>query len=59
MDHTHCMVAEVIPTLQPKGLIPLKVGMHLLVRGIGRYDAENPGHHWWEVHPIEEMQELH
>lgn len=58
MDGKHCMVAEIIPTLQPKGFVPPKKGMHLLVRGIGRYDAENPGHHWFEVHPVEEMEVL-
>lgn len=55
MDTKHCVVAEVIPTLKPKGFLQPKVGMHLKVRGIGRYDAENPGHHWWECHPVEEM----
>ena len=58
MDKQHCIVAEIIPTLQPKGYEKPKRGMHLIVRGIGRYDAENPGHHWWEVHPVEEMEVL-
>ena len=63
MDAKHCIVAEVMPTLTPKGYQSaanwrLKKGMHLIVRGIGRYDAESPGHHWWECHPIEEMEIL-
>lgn len=59
MDPKHCIVAEIMPTLAPKGFVKPKKGMHLLVRGIGRYDGENPGHHWWECHPIEEMEVLH
>jgi hypothetical protein len=56
MDHKHCMVAEIAPTLQPKGYFKPKKGMHITVRGIGRYDAENPGHHWWECHPVEQIE---
>jgi hypothetical protein len=49
MDHAHCIVAEIIPQ------IPLsvpEVGRKVRVLGIYRYDAEKPGHHWAEIHPV-------
>ena len=55
MDHKHCIVAEITPDYQRKFTKP-RAGQHITVRGIGRYDGENPGHHWWEVHPVEQME---
>jgi len=55
MDAKHCMVSECVPELPCT--VP-KVGDRVRVRGIGRYDAENPGHHWWEIHPVEELEVL-
>ncbi|HXU18965.1 MAG TPA: hypothetical protein VN788_00120 [Verrucomicrobiae bacterium] len=55
MDAKHCVVVECIPELPCK--IPAK-GAHVRVRGIARYDAENPGHHWWEIHPVEQLAAL-
>lgn len=51
--NSRCIVAEIIPQ------IPLPVPAfraHITVQGIARYDAENPGHHWWEVHPVEKWE---
>jgi hypothetical protein len=56
MDAKRCIVAEIIPTLIPKGFFKPKKGQRIVVRGIYRYDGENPGHHWHEVHPVEEMR---
>ncbi len=53
MNAKHCIVAECIPELPCAA--PRK-GQHILIDGIGRYDAENPGHHWWECHPIEKLR---
>jgi len=53
MDPKHCMVAEIIPTL-PRGPVP-KIGDHINVQGIYRWDGENPGHHWAEIHPVEQI----
>lgn len=59
MDRKHCVVVEVIPTLQPsKVFIIPHIGSHLRVRGITRYDAENSMHNWWEVHPAESIEVL-
>jgi len=55
MDAKHCIVAEITPEYQKKLSKP-HVGQQIIVRGIGRYDGENPGHHFWEVHPVEEME---
>lgn len=49
MDKGHCIVAEIVPALP---LPPPKVGDHVSVQGIYRYDAEDPGHHWQEIHPL-------
>jgi hypothetical protein len=46
---THCLVTEVIPGLPLK--LP-KVGSHVVISGITRYDKE---HGWWEIHPIEKI----
>jgi hypothetical protein len=53
MNAQHCIVAECIPELPCAA--PRK-GQHVLIDGIGRYDAENPGHHWWECHPVEKLR---
>lgn len=58
MDVARCIVAEIIPELTPKGYFKLKVGQHISVDGIYRYDGENPGHHWHECHPVTEMAEI-
>lgn len=55
MDARHCIVAECIPELP---CASVRKGQHVDVRGIARYDAENPGHHWWEVHPVEKLEIL-
>jgi hypothetical protein len=52
MDAKTCIVAECIPALPC--VVP-KVGDCVTVQGITRYDGENPGHHWWEVHPVEKL----
>lgn len=51
MNYDHCIVAEFIAKIPLK--IP-KVGDEVTVCGISRFDAESPGHHWWEVQPVEE-----
>lgn len=53
MDRKHCIVAECTPWLKCR---QPRVGAKVLVRGISRYDAESPGHHWWECHPVERLQ---
>lgn len=49
MDAKRCVVAEIIPELPLE--VP-KMGAHVRVQGIYRWDGENPGHHWAEVHPV-------
>jgi hypothetical protein len=53
VDIKRCIVAEIIPLLPHA--VP-KVGAHVRVRGIYRWDGENPGHHWAEVHPVEQIE---
>ena len=53
MDVKRCVVAEIIPELPME--VP-KRGAHLRVRGIYRFDGENPGHHWHEVHPVLQIE---
>jgi len=48
-DHLHCMVWEIISAVPLK--IP-RIGDHVRGQGIERYDAEDPGHHWFELHPL-------
>lgn len=55
MDASRCIVAECIPAMP---CVPPKRGSHVRVRGITRYDAESPGHHWWEVHPVEFIETI-
>jgi hypothetical protein len=52
MDRARCIVAKCIPKL-PCDLPP--VGHPITVRGITRYDAK-VGTHWWEIHPVEEVE---
>jgi hypothetical protein len=50
-----CVVAEIIPALP----LPVpKAGDHVRVQGISRFDAELPGHNWWEVHPVLHIETL-
>lgn len=44
-----CLVAEIIPELP---LMVPNLGAKITADGIYRYDAENPGHHWAELHPV-------
>lgn len=53
MDPKRCIVAECVPELPCK---KPKVGACVIVKGITRYDAETPGHHWWEIHPVEAIR---
>lgn len=50
-DGTEFVVAECIPKL-PCPVVPT-VGQNVIIRGISRYDREN---HWYEVHPVEEIE---
>ena len=50
-DGTDFIIAECIPKL-PCSVIP-DVGQTVTIRGISRYDREN---HWYEVHPVEEIE---
>lgn len=55
MNRLRCIVAEIIPALPLK---PPKVGDHVRVRGIYRFDAEEPNHGWAEVHPVLQIEVL-
>ena len=50
-EGTDFIIAECIPKL-PCSVIP-DVGQIVTIRGISRYDREN---HWYEVHPVEEIE---
>jgi hypothetical protein len=52
MDRTRCIVAKCIPKLPCD--VP-QVGKPITVKGIARYDAK-VGTHWWEIHPVEEIE---
>src|SRR5271165_474286 len=52
MDRARCIVAKCIPKIPCE--IP-QVGKPIVVKGITRYDAK-VGTHWWEIHPIEEIE---
>ncbi len=52
MDRGRCIVAKCIPKLPCD--VP-QVGHPVNVKGITRYDA-GVGAHWWEIHPIEEIE---
>jgi len=54
MDRTRCIVAKCISRL-PCDLPP--VGRPVTVKGITRYDAK-VGTHWWEIHPVEEIENV-
>jgi hypothetical protein len=52
MDRGHCIVAKCIakiPCDSPQ------VGRPITVKGITRYEAK-VGTHWWEIHPVEEIE---
>ena len=50
-DGADFVIAECIPKL-PCSVVP-DVGQTVTIRGISRYDREN---HWYEVHPVEEIE---
>jgi hypothetical protein len=54
MDRSACIVAEFIPTMGSTSHAKnhLRTGQRVRIEGISRFDAE-PGHMWWEVHPVE------
>jgi hypothetical protein len=52
MDRGRCIVAKCIPKIPCD--VP-QVGRPITVKGITRYDAQ-VGTHWWEIHPIEEIE---
>jgi hypothetical protein len=52
MDRARCIVAKCIPRIPCD--LP-QVGKPITVKGITRYDA-SVGAHWWEIHPIEEIE---
>lgn len=51
-DALHCFVAEQSHAIRCFAFpsYPTKL---VNIKGISRYDAQNPGHHWWEIHPVE------
>jgi hypothetical protein len=52
MDRARCVVAKCIPKIPCD--LPA-VGRPITVKGITRYDA-GVGAHWWEIHPVEEVE---
>jgi hypothetical protein len=52
MDRARCVVAKCIPKIPCD--LP-QVGKPITVKGITRYDAK-VGTHWWEIHPVEEIE---
>ena len=52
MDRARCIVAKCIAKLPCD--VP-QVGKPVTVKGITRYDAK-VGTHWWEIHPVEEIE---
>jgi hypothetical protein len=52
MDRARCIVAKCIPKIPCD--VP-QVGKPVTVKGITRYDAK-VGTHWWEIHPVEEIE---
>ncbi|GEM_PF-1661511 len=52
MDRAHCIMAKCIPKIPCE--VP-RIGKPITVRGISRYDAAI-GHHWWEIHPVEQVE---
>jgi hypothetical protein len=52
MDRVRCIVAKCIPRLPCD--VP-QVGKPVTVKGITQYNAK-VGAHWWEIHPIEELE---
>jgi len=52
MDRNRCVIAKCIPKIPCD--VP-HVGKPITVKGITQYDAK-VGAHWWEIHPIEEIE---
>lgn len=52
MDRALCIVAKCIPKIPCDAP---QVGKPITVKGITRYDAK-VGTHWWEIHPVEEIE---
>jgi len=52
MDRARCIVAKCIPKIPCE--VP-QVGRPITVKGITQYDAK-VGAHWWEIHPVEEIE---
>jgi hypothetical protein len=52
MDRARCIVAKCIPKIP---CVAPQVGKPITVKGITRYDAK-VGTHWWEIHPVEEIE---
>jgi hypothetical protein len=52
MDRARCIVAKCIPKLPCD--LP-QIGKPITVKGITRYDAK-VGTHWWEIHPVEQIE---
>ena len=52
MDRARCIVARCIPKLPCDGP---RVGKPITVKGITQYVAK-VGTHWWEIHPVEEIE---
>jgi len=52
MDRNRCVIAKCIPKLPCDAP---RVGKPITVKGITQYDAK-VGAHWWEIHPIEEIE---
>jgi hypothetical protein len=52
MDRGRCVVAKCIPKIPCD--VP-HIGKPITVKGITQYDAK-VGAHWWEIHPVEEIE---
>ena len=52
MDRNRCVIAKCVPKIPCD--VP-HVGKPITVKGITQYDAK-VGAHWWEIHPIEEIE---
>lgn len=52
MDRNRCIMAKCIPEIPCD--LPA-VGKPITVKGITRYDAK-AGAHWWEIHPVEQIE---
>ena len=52
MDRARCVIAKCIPKIPCD--LP-HAGKPITVKGVTQYDAK-VGAHWWEIHPIEEIE---